>query len=218
MESLKQLIQQYGRWSALDIYIERIEANLSSDFSLAIENSKALLESIGKEVCKIKGVDLQPNINLPKLIKQSYEALGYEKKQPIAVITTSLFSAGQQMAELRNQVGVTSHGKTLNQLKERNSKVNELTKDFLIETTSIISTFLIKSIEAEEPYAKKNSDYSNMNYESNMSFNNDRDDRHGEFAMDEYSYTASEVLYNIDPAAYATELMNYEGDYLCEDD
>ncbi len=169
-------------------------------------------------MCKIKGVDLQSNINLPKLIKQSYEALGYEKKQPIAVITTSLFSAGQQMAELRNQVGVTSHGKTLNQLKERNSKVNELTKDFLIETTSIISTFLIKSIEAEEPYAKKNSDYSNMNYESNMSFNNDRDDRHGEFAMDEYSYTASEVLYNVDPAAYATELMNYEGDYLCEDD
>lgn len=41
MERLKKVIEQYGRWSELTIYTDRIEAHVSTDFSHAIENAKA---------------------------------------------------------------------------------------------------------------------------------------------------------------------------------
>jgi hypothetical protein len=56
MERLKKVIEQYGRWSALTTYTERIKAHASTDFSHAIENAKALLETISKEICSSKGV------------------------------------------------------------------------------------------------------------------------------------------------------------------
>ena len=59
MERLKKVIEQYGRWSELTIYTDRIEAHASADFSHAIENAKALLETIGKEICNSKGLELK---------------------------------------------------------------------------------------------------------------------------------------------------------------
>lgn len=56
MEKLKTLIQEYGRWKDLSIYVDRIEAHIESDFSNSLENSKALLESIGKQICEIRGL------------------------------------------------------------------------------------------------------------------------------------------------------------------
>lgn len=41
MEKLKKVIEQYGHWSALTLYTDRIEAYLFSDFSHALENAKA---------------------------------------------------------------------------------------------------------------------------------------------------------------------------------
>jgi len=48
MKKLKKVIEQYGRWAVLSMYVERIETYIESDFSLCVENSKALLESIAK--------------------------------------------------------------------------------------------------------------------------------------------------------------------------
>lgn len=50
MNKLKEKISQYGRWHPLQVYISRIEVHLDDDFSISIENAKALLESIGKEM------------------------------------------------------------------------------------------------------------------------------------------------------------------------
>ena len=52
MDKLKDKISQYGRWALIDEYIVRIETHLDSDFSISLENAKALLETIGKEICK----------------------------------------------------------------------------------------------------------------------------------------------------------------------
>jgi len=59
MEKLKKVIELYGRWAGLSIYISRIEAHIDSDFSHALENAKAMLETIGKEICKSKGVEIE---------------------------------------------------------------------------------------------------------------------------------------------------------------
>ena len=59
MEKLKKVIERYGRWSDLTIYTDRIEAHASTDFSHSIENAKALLETIGKEICNSKGIEIE---------------------------------------------------------------------------------------------------------------------------------------------------------------
>jgi len=60
MERLKKVIEQYGRWSELITYTDQIDAHISTDFSHAIENAKALLETIGKEICNSKGITIEP--------------------------------------------------------------------------------------------------------------------------------------------------------------
>lgn len=54
-------MDQYHRWKPLEMYIERMEAHLETDFSISIENAKALLESIGKEICTCQNVQLGGN-------------------------------------------------------------------------------------------------------------------------------------------------------------
>lgn len=70
MERLKKVIEQYGRWSTLTIYTDRIESHLSTDFSHAIENAKALLETISKEICDSKGLELVGTESVNAIIKK----------------------------------------------------------------------------------------------------------------------------------------------------
>ena len=72
MDKLKDKISQYGRWAPIDEYIVRIETHLDSDFSISLENAKALLESIGKEICKSKG-RAQPNLSPIELSNMQFE-------------------------------------------------------------------------------------------------------------------------------------------------
>ena len=58
MEKLKKLIEQYKYWSKLSVFIERIEMNLAVDFSISMENTKSLLEAVGKEICKYPGKEI----------------------------------------------------------------------------------------------------------------------------------------------------------------
>ena len=66
MQKLKSTIEQYGRWSELSVYINRIETHLESDFSHSLENAKALLEAIGKNICAEKSHVLpsKPSVNV----------------------------------------------------------------------------------------------------------------------------------------------------------
>ncbi len=50
MERLRTVIQSYSRWTDLEDYCSRIETYLLSNFAIAIENSKVLLESICKTI------------------------------------------------------------------------------------------------------------------------------------------------------------------------
>jgi cob(I)alamin adenosyltransferase len=65
MDKLKAVIKEYGRWSELDTYIDRIETHIEIDFSHSLENAKALLETVGKEICTCNDVELgaTPSIN-----------------------------------------------------------------------------------------------------------------------------------------------------------
>lgn len=210
MERLEKVIAQYGRWSELITYTDRIEAHVTTDFSHAIENAKALLETIGKEICKSKGVQLGAAPSTNAVMKKAFAAIGYSSNTLVTQISSALSTIGQQIGNLRNEISPTSHGKSLEELKERNDKVDELTKEFLIDTTVIVASFLIKTFENENPRSKKEIAEAELLYTDNEPFNDFWDDLYGEFEMGEYSFPASEILFNIDYQAYKTELTAYE--------
>ena len=64
MDKLRETVKKYAQWSELTIYIDRMEAHLESDFSHSLENAKALLETIGKEICKERGIELKADSSL----------------------------------------------------------------------------------------------------------------------------------------------------------
>lgn len=85
MEKLKAVIEQYGRWSELAIYTERIEAHIHSDFSSSLENAKALLETISKEICKAKGIELRSVSSINGVLKKAFIAIGYSSNNSMSL-------------------------------------------------------------------------------------------------------------------------------------
>jgi hypothetical protein len=205
MKKLKKVIEQYGRWAVLSIYVERIEIYIESDFSLCVENSKALLESIAKQICKEKGVVLIGNESINKLVKNSFEAIGFEKGDPINTIATSLSAIAQQIGNLRTSIGSTSHGKSLDELERRNQNMDFLTNEFLISSIEIVSCFLIRNFENENPRKPAESIDETLDYYEAEEFNEFWDNLFGEFKMGDYSYPASEILFYVDNQAYKNE-------------
>ena len=206
MDKLKETINQYGRWKLLNIYIERIETYKESDFSLAIENMKSLLETIGKQICCENGMEIESTASLPSVLKKSFNAIGYQNNSATIQISSALTTIGRNIAELRNKIGITSHGKTLDELKKRNNKIDNLTKEFLTNTVESISCFLIKSFETKNPrtHIKKQ-----ITYPEQEDFNEYWDELYGEFNMGDYSYSSSEILYYVDNEAYLYELKKF---------
>jgi len=204
MENLKLLIAQYGRWTPLEEYVLRIETFIDSDFGSALENAKSILESIAKEICDEKGIELGSTESVGGLLKKAYKAIGYSGGDLETQLSTSIANIGQQMGNLRNERGATSHGRTMEELKTRNDGIDELTKEFVINSTELTACFLIRAFENENPRVKQNIE--KIHYEQEEEFNEFWDEFNDEFSMgDDYTYLASEIFYNVDYQAYKTE-------------
>jgi hypothetical protein len=212
MEKLNQVIEQYGRWSDLRTYILRIDAYIQDDFSIAVENAKSLLETIGKEICKLKKITIEENPNTNKILKQAFTAIGYANQDLVTQISSALASIGQQIGNLRNEIGTTAHGRTLKELSERNNRFDEMTREFLIDSTEIIATFLIRAFENENPRRHIETYKDKISFDDNAEFNDLLDDTYGNFDMGDYSYSASEILFHVDYNAYLTELKTFKED------
>lgn len=207
MEKLKKVIEQYGRWAILNEYTDRIEAYLIPDFSQALENVKALLETIGKEICNSKSVTLDGAASVNSVLKKAFKAIGYSADDMVLQISSALATIGQKMGELRNEIGATAHGRSLEELKTRNANVDDMTREFLVDTAVIVACFLIRSFENENPRAAIQD--VKLLYENNEDFNGFWDETYGDFEMGNYSYAASEILYNVDYKAYETEQKEF---------
>jgi len=214
MEKLKNTIDQYGRWNGLSVYIDRIEAHIDIDFSLALENAKSLLETIGKEICLQKNIEIPITTNTSSILKKAFHAIGYSSSTLVFQISKALATIGQNFGELRNEIGTTSHGKPLTSIKDRNNKIDELTKEFLIDTTVIVACFLIRTFEDENPRQFRGPETEQyLDYNNNEEFNDFLDDTFGEFSMGKSSFLASEILFNLDKQAYLTEYHSYKADF-----
>lgn len=208
MEKFRATLEQYSRWTLMGDYVDRIEGHLEVDFSVSVENAKALLESIGKEICQAKGVELGTAPSINAVMKRAFVALGYASDELVTQVSGSLANIGQYMGNLRNEISPTSHGKSLAELGERNNKVDLLTREFLIDSTLVVAVFLIRAFEERQSDVTAPSDdavNAITEYEDNEAFNNFWDESFGEFTMGQYSYPASEILFNVDSQAYQAE-------------
>lgn len=124
MEKLRKTIEQYGRWQDLSMYVERMETALLTDFSLALENAKALLESIGKHIYKMQTNEDLGDEDIQQVLKKAFTALGYGNQELVNQVSRSLANIAKEMGSLRNEIGSTSHGRTLDELRVRNDKVD----------------------------------------------------------------------------------------------
>lgn len=207
MEKLKLVIEQYGRWAPLIEYVQRINSFKDADVSSAIENAKALLESISKNICNEKGYALKGDESINKLVKIAFTVVGYPAGKYMNVIGGSLSAIAHEIGNLRTEIGITSHGKTFEELGKRNSNLDQMTRDYLIETTEIVACFLIRHFENEnprvEPIGLTGED--EIKCSDCDEFNGYWDDEYGEFIMGEYSFYASEILYDADRKAYKYE-------------
>lgn len=211
MQRLNVVIEQYGRWAYLKMYTERIEAHAQTDFSLSLENSKSLLESICQEICKLKGVEVNKTDHINQLLKKGFIAIGYPRSDYINQISTALWTIGQQMGKIRNDIGCTSHGKISDEVEGRNDKIDEMAKELLIDTTVLLASFLIRNFENENPRTSGLASEEKILLTDNQDFNDFWDETYGEFNMGDYSYTASEILFFVDSKAYLTELTAFRG-------
>lgn len=209
MEKLRTTIAQYSGWQELTLYVDRIEGHIESDFSHSLENAKALLEAIGKEICCTKNVDLGKSPSINDVVKKAFCALRYSNNNLVNQVSRALANIGQEIGELRNEISATSHGKSMEELRERNSRVDLLTREFLIDSTLVVAVFLIRAFEERKGAAAvpdaETAQEERLRYGESNEFNTLWDDAYGEFEMGDYSYPASEILYNVDYKAYETE-------------
>ena len=137
--------------------------------------------------------------------KNAFSSLGYTNSNLVNQIASALATIGQQVGELRNEIGISSHGKSLEEIRERNNRVDILTREFLIDTVEIVSCFLIRNFENENPRKPKETLEETLAYLEAEEFNEFWDDAFGEFEMGNYAYSASEILFNVDKQAYINE-------------
>lgn len=209
MDRLRKVIEEHGRWAALSVYTERIEAHATKDFSHAVENAKALLETIGKEICVSKGEPADPKAKFHAVMKRAFAVIGYPASDMVTQISGALATIGQQVGNLRNEISPTSHGKSLDELKARNDRTDILTREFLIDTTVIVACFMIRAFESASSQPKSELPEAKLVYADDDPFNIYWDELYGEFEMGDYAYPASEILYHVDYEAY----MLSKGDY-----
>lgn len=205
MNKLKAVIEQYGRWSELSIYVERIESHIEVDFSHSLENTKALIETIGKEICKQNNVELGDTSTINGVMKQTFKSMGFKNDDMVRQISQLLATIGQKIGDLRNEIGISSHGKTLEEIKERNGKVDIISREFLIDTIETVAIFLLRNFELQQKRKSNEILEDFLDYNQAEAFNESWDDSFGEFTMGDYSYPASEILFNVDKEAYVTE-------------
>lgn len=205
MIKLKKAIEQYGRWAVYSMYVDRIEAHIDSDFSICVENSKSLIEGVSKQICKEKGIAIAKDEPFARLVKTAFSAIGYLPGEHLNVISGSLSAIAQQLGNLRTALGSTSHGKTIEELSSRNETLDSLTKEFLIDTVEILTCFLIRNFENENPRKKVEPLEETLDYYEAEEFNDFWDDAFGDFEMGNYAYSASEILFNVDKQAYINE-------------
>jgi hypothetical protein len=206
MEKLKQLIEKYGKWQGLKIYVDKIDYFLdAADFGAAVGTAKSLIECICKTILDEQNHKYDKKSNVNQLVKKTCIALQIENDS-VVEFANSMVTASQKVGEIRNVIDTSSHGHSLS--SEKSKKIEGITVNFLINSVETIACFLLEFYEIEYPLRNQPEDIS---YESFQDFNDYLDNLYGDINIAGLSYPASEILFLIDKIAYQNK---YQEEYL----
>jgi hypothetical protein len=208
MRKTQSFIDANEKWQALSDYVLRIESYWETSPGLVIENCKSLIESIFKtilvEVNSQTEDDLK-NCDIGNLYRQVKAVLFFEERGYSNIIGS--FSSA--ISVFRNKLGETSHGKDIYTLESNRSALFNDEIHFLLSTTDSIAFFLLSYYKNLYPaHAKKKKE---LVYEDNREFNNWFDETRDQVVVEGVSLLPSRVLFDGDPDAYNTSLVDYLG-------
>src|SRR5437588_11459996 len=102
MEKLREIIGTYAQWQSLEDYVNRIEGYREEDCPLCVENAKAMLEAVAKEICTHRNKDFGKQDGTGKILKLAFASLGYDDTNTVQQIAGAIANVGHQMSLLRN--------------------------------------------------------------------------------------------------------------------
>jgi len=208
MDKIKAVIENYSRWKNLEKYPQRIESFIENDIILAIENSKSLIESICKTILTEQKADFGKNDSLNKLVYTTLMILRISNPNQMSKFSSGMITVIQNLGELRNRYGDTSHGRNINEIGLK--KFELISSQFLISSVECIACFLIEYYEHEFPKKIKKREIQYLD-DDNQLFNDYFDDIYEIVAFGDYVFLPSEILFNLDQTAYITEKQKYLG-------
>lgn len=211
MKKTQAFIDSNIKWQPLNDYVLRIETYRETSPGLVIENCKSLIESIFKTILvevDTKTEDDLKDIDIGGLYRQVKKILFFEEKGYCHIIGS--FSSA--IAEFRNKLGETSHGKDIYTLEKNRGALFGDEIHFLLSTTDNIAFFLLSYYKNLYPlYAERKKE---LSYEEYNEFNEWFDEEQEEVVVGGVSLSPSRVLFDGDIDAYKTTL----GDYLGKND
>ena len=205
MEKLRETISVYDAWEGLNTYINRIETFLETDFIISVENGKALIESICKTILSKTSGTYEETDSINKLVSITLKRLGIFAKNQISKFGSGMVTAMQNLGELRNSHGETSHGKSIDDLK--NNRLEKISAAFLVNSIEVMAVFLIEYYEIEFPNKKENKE-DKIDY---TAFNEFLDEEYGNVDVTGIPYPTSDVLLAVDSTAYGVKYQEYLG-------
>jgi Abortive infection C-terminus len=204
MDKLKEIAKKYSKWSGLEAHINRIEYQIESDLVAAIGSAKSLLESVCKTILDSENESYVNGDNINKISRKTVTALGVYNPGSVSQFGTAIISAMSGLAEIRNKIDDSSHGKSL---MSQQQGIDIITASFLIHSTESLACFLINFYEAKNltNHEEKNED------EYLEKFNNYLNDEYGSVDIAKIPYSTSEALFAVDRTAYNDEYQKYLG-------
>lgn len=189
--------------------IMAVEDAVEENPGLVFDLAKNIVESTCKTILEERGCPLEDNLKLPKLLKETLgnlrlvpERLDREKglSASLSLTVGGLFTVVQGLAELRNAYGFASHG------REASFQELEPAHALLVaRSADAIVSFLFR-VHRDYPMTKATP---LVGYGDNPIFNDYIDKVNDPLHIFEWEYKASEVLFRMDPGAYADLMANF---------
>ncbi len=205
MKQLEEFFETYSRWRLLKRYLDRIQA-FPDDGGIIVGNCKDLIESICKTILEDHFSEtLKGNERFQSLVKNTCVKMGTLNK--VANLTSAFSNLAIQLGSLRNQHTDAGHGITVTKLEQMPEEITEATSQCLITITEQIALFLLRVFEHEHPQREASKP---LLLDHNLGFNEAFDEENDSVEIAGYGpYSASEILFSVDPTAYRTELEAY---------
>lgn len=208
MEKLKNTINNYSRWAGLEKSCTEIETYLDTSFPIAVESCKALVETICKTILIEQEVSYSGSAKVQQLMSETVKLLGFPNySEQLKHFGRSLVNITQNLAEIRNDIALISHGTTVDDL--RKEKIDQVSASLLVNTIETLACFLIEYYELEFPKRIGEVETKAPELKDFEEFNLYFDDLYGAVEIAEYQYPPSEVLFVVDPTAYQSEYQKY---------